>query len=428
MLTYLTKFNNLPKAIHDKINAPEVMTHITELGQEYNINLASIVMRVMVGEVKLDGLAAYLINELGLPAQPAKDLELKLRRGVFSNVIDFLLGADQGAKLIFSETDEKEVRSSKKDLTAPHFDNQIDGFVEDIVKQSRLNFTDPLAAGKFRQVMKTYLRGSRDKLATTDALTKASELGGVALTHDSAERVLIIASNFLKKNLTSHAIAPAKIKLPTEKSFSLQTEEYDLASSLLQQGKLKKPVSLDPSHELMPLTPTAPSKSISVTPSPQTVSKRVLKNVIASKKIDKQGLRHVAAAIPPITSLPKSSTGKVRMDDIRYTVRALSPVEELRFFTLTNFRRLDPDPVKGVEKIKAKMELLGNENYSKKIEAIVAWHESPLNKLYVAVCRRSLDENVPVASILEREIKKDKNFIQPQELSAIISLNRSLKF
>jgi hypothetical protein len=46
----------------------------------------------------------------------------------------------------------------------------------------------------------------------------------------------------------------------------------------------------------------------------------------------------------------------------------------------------------------------------------------------VAVCRRSLDENVPVASILEREIKKDKNFIQPQELSAIISLNRSLKF
>ncbi len=442
MLSYLTKFNNLPTDIHDKINAPAVMSRITTLGKEYQINLATIVMRVMVGEIKLEGLAAFLINEMGLTVLAAKDLEQKLRREVFANVIDFLLGDDKGAKLVFSESDEEEVRQSKKPLATPSFDTKIDGFVEEVAKQSRLNFSDPLGAGKFRQVIKTYLRGSRDKLATTEALTKAAELGGVALTHDAAERVLIIASNFIKKDI----LPPGTINSPViaqDKKLPLQTEEYDLTASLKEQGKLAKPtpkvpvtpkvtekkVVLDVSHELMPPTPAVRPKSVTPPVSqpsvvvPKVVPKPIVKPVVKEKPAPK-----VVTPIPPITNLEKSDTGKIRMDDIRFEAKAMSPVEEFRYYTLVNFRRLDPDPIKRAEKIKAKLEFLGHEDYSKKIEAIVAWHESPLNKLYIAVCRRSLEENTPITTILERELKKDKDFLRPEELSAIISLNRSLKF
>lgn len=413
MLTYLEKFKTLPKAIQAKIEAPAIMTVVGRLSQEYKINLASTILKVMVGEVKLDALRAYLINEFQLTGPQAATLETALRREVFRDVIDFLLGADQKSPVVFSEADEKEVRSLKKPVTTQPFDDDIETQVQEILKQSRINFADPLGGGKFKQVIKTYLRGSRDKLATLDALTKASELGGVALNRDTAERVIIIASNFLKKST-----------LPKKTSTTLPaTEEYDLTASLKAQGKLKtppvaqpsrpKPI-LDVSHELMPPVPTV------VTTKHQPVVKPV------AKPIKPKPTPKPRTVTPPPP--PKADSGKVKMDDIRYEAKALSPVEELRYFTLINFRRLDPDPTKAVEKIKEKLELLGKENYSKKIEGIEAWGESPLNRLYLAVFRRSLEEGKSLGAILERELEKDKNFLRPQELSAIIALNKSLKF
>lgn len=433
MLTYLSKFSQLPKNIQAKINDPSIMALINDLSKQYNINLASTVMKIMVGEIKFDGLTAYLINELGLTAEAAKNLDLRLRRGVFADVIDYILGADKGAKLVFSETDETEVRQAKQNLSTPHFDDKVDSFVEEVVKQSRLNFPEKLTAGKFRQVIKTYLRGTRDKLATMEALTKASELGGVALSADAAERTLIIASNFIKREPKS--TPTPKISLPEDIAATVATEAYDLTASLREQGKLKnvptKPSMqtprLDVDHELMPPPPALrPIQESPQVPLPEP--RQVVKEALHGKQIDKTSLRKMTAAVPPVDNIIKSDSGKIRMDDIRYTAKALSPVEELRAFTLLNFRRLDPDPIKAVEKIKSKMELLGNENYSKKIEAIVAWNESPLNRLYLAVCRRSLDENLALGAVLERELKKDKDFLKPEELSAIISLNKSLKF
>lgn len=430
MLSYLSKFHSLPKNILAKINDPAVMASVSKLGQTYKLNLASTVMKVMVGEVKLDRLSAYLINEFQLSATDAKTLETALRREVFSGVIDFLLGPDHNAKLVFSPQDEQEVKAAKQSLATPQFDDDIDVATEAIAAQSRINFSDPLGAGKFRQVIKTYLRGSRDRLATNEALTKAAELGGLALNHDTAERVMIIADNFLQPR--------SKAALKTGQKLPVVEEEYDLTASLKAQGKLKtlpKPKSsvspatrpvLDTSHELMPPVPALRTQTPPVTSAPE--SRRTVSEAVKRNPIDKPTLRKVVAATPPVENMPKSPSGKVKMDDIRYEAKALSPVEELRYFTLINLRRLDPDPVKAADKIKAKLELLGKENYSKKIEAIEAWNESPLNRLYLAVCRRSLEESLPLAAILEREIGKDKNFLKPDELSAIIALNKSLKF
>lgn len=89
MLTYLTKFKTLPKAIQLKIEAPAVMAAVSRLSQEYKVNLASTILKVMVGEIKLDALRAYFINEFQLAGESAQTLEQKLRREVFVDVIDF---------------------------------------------------------------------------------------------------------------------------------------------------------------------------------------------------------------------------------------------------------------------------------------------------------------------------------------------------
>jgi hypothetical protein len=243
----------------------------------------------------------------------------------------------------------------------------------------------------------------------------------------------------LPKKSTSVTATKAKIKVPEDLAATIATEAYDLTTSLREQGKLKNipekasvkpsPV-LDVDHELMPPPPMV-IETHSTVPEAQPVSvetKQAVKEIIKAKKVDKSSFRRISATVPPVDNIIKSDTGKARMDDIRYTARALSPVEEIREFTLLNFRRLDPDPIKAVEKIKEKMENLGKEKYTQKIAAIEAWHESPLNRLYLAVCRKSMEDSMALSLVLERELKRDKDFLRPEELSAIISLNKSLKF
>ena len=53
MITYLEKFNSLPKELRDKISSHEVMTIIGELERKYAISLASVVMRVMIKELNI---------------------------------------------------------------------------------------------------------------------------------------------------------------------------------------------------------------------------------------------------------------------------------------------------------------------------------------------------------------------------------------
>ncbi len=495
MISYLVAFNSLPKNIKDKINAPAVMARVSELGGQYGVNLASTVMRVMAGEIKLENLGAFLINDLGLSAEAARALEQQLRRSVFSEVLDFLLGAGRGPKLVFSEADERDARQAKP-LAAADFDAAVDASVGTILEQSRLNFSDPLGSGRFRQVIKTYLRGSRDRLATFESLIKPAELGGVALSRDTAERILIIAGNFLPR-ATAPAVAPA-VKLPVPEDTALpRSAEYTLEASLLSQGKSVKPatpesifapsapaapVPLDVSHEIMPPPPalvrperTIPEKpaifqrkgavrrspaalsaaaaaatsvaaatssvpsaaiasvvagsaaaAVPLPPTPRKAPRTAIKEIIERPPLDKQRLRAMTA--PAVDNTLKSPSGKVRMDDIRHTPRAESPIDELKEFTLTNFRRLDPDPLKATAKLRQTMEDLGREEYARKIEAIVAWQQSPLNRLYLLVCRRSLDENMAISAILEREQRKEPAFLRADELAAIISLNRSLKF
>ncbi len=471
MLSYLVKFNALPKEIRDGVNAPSTVARISELEAEYGIELAPVIMKVMVREVRLDSLGAFLINEFGLTGERAAALDRALRRGVFFDVIDYLLGPDKGPKLVFDESDERDVKKAGQPLSTRDFDAAIDASVESIIRQARIRSDDPLAAGKFRQVIKTYLRGTRDKRATAETLTKASELGGVALSRDTAERVLLLADGFMPKLATSR-IQPA-IPLPEDTPVPLPSTrdvDYDLESALRERGgkteripAIPRPISapkqqtavtpvIDPGHELMPPVPVvikaeakkiepAPAAPEAMIPGSDSAKGRleVLKNLIAGKPLDKTGLRQLAQSekadspaipkpMPGIENRQKSPTGKIKMDDIRFAPHAESPIDEIRSMTLRNFRRLSIDPVKATEKIRERMEMLGREEYGKKIEAIAAWHQSPVNRLYLEVGRRSLEENVGVKAILERELKSQPDFLKPAELEAIINLNRSLKF
>lgn len=454
MLPYLQKFNDLPKDIKAAVASPEAAAHIVSIGKEYGLDLATTIMKVMVKEIALDGLSAYFVNQNDLPLDKARLLERDLRKYVFNGVIEYLLGVNAGPKLVFSAEDEKEVRANAQTVTTTDFDSVIDEAVSRVLTKSRISLTDPLVSSKFRQVIKTYLRLTRDRIATSEALTKASELGGVALSNDAADRALVMADaelNELKKIATSST--QQKIAVPEDKIIPVIKEEvkspftrvasvadYNLEASLRAEGKLKKEVKpiMDAGHELAPLVPEIiEAKPIltkeEIVVAPVTpVAKKIIKEALTNNKpIDKPDLRRLAKetkAPQPVINLKLSPTGKVKMDDIRFTPQVLSPVDELRYMSLKTFRRLNPDPVKATEAIKEKLEYLGKSDYAKKIQGIVAWQESPLNRLYLTFCRRALDLGKPVTDVLEAELINEPASLKPEELSAIISLNHLLKF
>jgi len=439
MLSYLQKFNSLPKNIKDAVSSPVATARIIALGIQYKVELAPVVMKIVTKELTLDNLGAYLVNQLSISADLAKSLEKDLRQQVFASVIDFLLSPSNSPQLVFDVADEKEVKAVAKPMASIDFDQAVEEALERVVTKSHIGMDDPLVGGKFRQVIKTYLRGTRDRSSTLEALTKAAELGGVSLSRDAAERALGSATLELSA-LTKTTTAPIATKIPVPEDTVAKPspfkkiatpEEYNLASEIAKNNLVPlvkekpKEIILDTDHEIAPPTPVVVQQKEISAP-----VRTIVKEAISGKPLNKTSLRKVTEAVKPktIVNFSTSDTGRIRMDDIRYTPQTVSPVDELRFMSLKQFRRLNPNPVKAIERIKEKLEFLGKEDYGKKIEGIVAWHESPMSNLYIQLCRRALDENKPVTDILRDELKRNPDSLKNDELSAIIALNQDLKF
>ena len=166
------------------------------------------------------------------------------------------------------------------------------------------------------------------------------------------------------------------------------------------------------------------SVDIAIEPTKQppatTFAKTDLKTVI------KEGLS--PKITKPISLFDKTESGKIKMDDIKYRPRIFSPIEELKYMTLGNWRRISLQPNEVKEKIKIKINNLEKEGYDKKIAAIQAWKISPINQLYVDICRASLALGKSTKEILAEKRKVEPNYLTDEEFTVIIQLNQELKF
>jgi hypothetical protein len=130
----------------------------------------------------------------------------------------------------------------------------------------------------------------------------------------------------------------------------------------------------------------------------------------------------------PRQNIQADTNAKIRMDDVKFIPKVMGPIDELRYLDLINYRRLSNDPFKATAKIKEKIGFLEEEHFNKKIEAIRAWRQSPLNRLYLDVGRQSIEENRPMEVIIEERKNKKQDYLTGQEIEAIMDLNKALRF
>jgi hypothetical protein len=194
-------------------------------------------------------------------------------------------------------------------------------------------------------------------------------------------------------------------------------KKLDLSHEL-NSGEIKK---ILPEHTVQ----VRPAKKVVMTPKniPSSFSKEPAWPV-------GRGLGVVTPA--PISKVPLrpygQTSGRPRMDDIKFTPKIMSQIEELRFVNTTTFRRLHPDPFIAANKIKEKINLLAEEYYGKRLEGIKAWRISPINSLYLAIGEASISQNKSIDAIMEERLSSGADYLTAPEFDAIMELNRELRY
>jgi hypothetical protein len=524
MLEYLEKFNNLPAGIKQKISSGEVMAEIEELEKKYGLELASFVMRIMVGDLYYKNITANLIIEFNLEPEKAVELEKELKEKVFAGVKDYLEGGKssrapapkplespffvkrnpapsvrqapvepQAAENFFKE-DEKDIAAMGKMAASlkPGSVARPAGILDEVIKESNVSFSSESLAKRFRDILATYLRGVRTKAEVREKLLETVAGGGVMLEAASADRVLNIAQKKLAAE--EKMIAPASGKVSAKTSgngTNFIFNEEEIKRALRER---KEPVSAAPGLSLKPsgaiaasgerekartagsgmigardldydfsalnkrgpisaaraikAAEAAPGKapaaaSLSGRNLAESAEKSALPSLIFPAPINNSepilptaDSKNKEADFPPVPEYRQEKTrrtaapagNKIIMEDIKSSPRVMSPVDELAYLDLVNFRRLDADPAGRIAKIEKKIALLEKEGIDKKIEGIKAWRSNPVNKTYLSMGHDSISGGKSIDDIINERKSQGLNYLSREEFDAVMDLNDYLRF
>ena len=98
-------------------------------------------------------------------------------------------------------------------------------------------------------------------------------------------------------------------------------------------------------------------------------------------------------------------------------------MDEIRLFTLVDFRRLSADAGKAGGMLIAKFETIKKESHLLFLQAKEAWKESPLYREYLDVLKRAMSAGKTVDEILAAQ---GKGGLGKGEFSAVVELNKQL--
>jgi len=531
MFDYLEKFNSLAKDLRDKVSTQKAISVINGLEEKYGVDLATLVMKVMIKEVAIDDLAVYFVGEFNLSEDKARELVDELKEKVFFGLTDYLgiekktekkekptinsmpAGSEvspaqkdepeikpmhaksevkpaQRDSFFFSAEDEEEIRELtqriSEDVRIGLFNGEVEDSLDNIIRKAKINFGSEELLDRFKQILKTYLRGIRDKIETKQTLIKSFTAGGLNFDQESAGEILLIADEIIKElrglKQADKIKPPGKIKIPphlTEekelkkdkqaslKGAGVRDIDYDFSQLNLTKDKvkgkkearkvdqsekieLKKKTEqpskeLDTGHEIAPPPPairqvakasaevTIPTKEKPVKKTEDT-SEKASEITPKPRPVQAKEIKSAQPTFQPTKTEPANirrpaeTAGKVKMEDVKFVPKVMGPIDELKYMNLVNFRRLGQDPAKIAVKIKEKIRLLEDESYAQRIKGVKAWRSSPVNKLYLLMGQACVSQNKSIDVIIEERKAAGQKYLTSQEFKAIMDLNKSLRF
>lgn len=150
--------------------------------------------------------------------------------------------------------------------------------------------------------------------------------------------------------------------------------------------------------------------------------------IIKAKKQQQINQTAQQSEITKIAKRPFFESLKPKTENIKFTPKLIGPIEELKNFSLNEFRRLGNTPQESVEKIEEKINILEKDSLLKKAEGIKAWQSAEINRLYLEIGRIGLEKNIPISKVIDERINNNLLTLTIDEFEAITDLNKRLRF
>lgn len=132
--------------------------------------------------------------------------------------------------------------------------------------------------------------------------------------------------------------------------------------------------------------------------------------------------------VAPSDPLPSGGAIRSSLDGVRgQPARLVGLIEELERFSIVEFRRLGTDAGENAQKILQKLETLRQESFARWTQGVEAWRCSPLQKAYLELVAQSFAAGKPVSELAAEKRITDPAIPTPEELGAMIELNRHIQ-
>lgn len=413
------------------VSGDEAVAIINVLEARYGVSLADTIIRLMVKDIAINALPAFLVMDLKMEMAQADLLYNELISGLLVPVMPYLKGGSQVASgaapsaeinnikapsevakspFYFDPEDEAEVRKFAEKAKASNVEALYRQQTKDIIAKTELSFGSEVLLERLQHIIETYLSGVRNRIDTKLAFNKSIEQGGVNLDEATIEKIFKAADQFTKPD---GLVQDRKIQGVT----GVQDESIEKGSKE-DFEKLKALGARDFEYDLGALE--LKNKDIQ--------DKKELAKPLGRPKQEKESF-DVSDSDPFAYRRPKEAVGKTIMSDVKVNLpKVMGPIDELHYLDLVVFRRLARLPEEGILKIKDKFDLLEAEMIGKKFEGIKAWRLSPIYQEYLKIAESSIKTDRPVVEIINEQLKTRPTGLNLAEFEAIIKLNKQIRF
>lgn len=330
----------------------------------------------------------------------------------------------------FTEKDAFEVDKINGEkqhiITAPNKSPKtIQEMVDEVCKKPSLKFNDKVMMDRCKKVVETRIRNVRTAEQTRKHIEQPIKQGGLGVSGRALSEMLEAIEQYVS-NYEQTLSSRSEVEKAEHIAQKLSTlDKKQVLDKKQQQVLSKRYASITGQVPLEHVEPVSPSGArvsagISHEESVRQQENRIDKDRVRNA-IEKANKQKAVNSVKPILAKPQ-------VQDIKSKKRLSGPIEELRYMTLSDFRRLSKNPNQAITKVMDIVELVHDQGYHKKVEAIKAWKASPINQIYIALTQKSILESVPLEELrLSQEASKTE-MLTKEELDSIIKLNTELRF
>lgn len=482
------QFHRLPRIIRDAVATPQALAAIDRIeSANPGLDLAGFVMRVMIKEFPPTELAKRLVAEAGIEAANADRIVDELTRSVFRSVGEYLglanlrvatpvpvaptipeppparpyevatatpveppstppvrptpmtvpaapTGSYAPAPTL-SHEDDAEIAAHSEKLrsmsSSPAGPVDFETIAQSIMAQHNLAFSEELLTKRAVSIMKTRLKQIRSADETKALLIRPPKVGGLGLDPDIATAVVTSleqhVSTVVSRGMSQPPVVPPpppppRVPPPEQQkpaAIPPMTRDFramkpDPAVSTVTEPPRRsrpiyRPADLPPPPYMPEQATPTPKPSPVVTPSSAPVKSPAV------------------VAPSPAMQRPKSAD-RPTVADITVPVSTLGPAEEMRSYTLVQFRRLGQGAGDATKKVLEKLQHLQQESFSLWADAVAGWRQSEVYRLYLDMGRESLEENVTIDKVVQHRAAAGKPYLSEHEFNALADMNRRLQF